>query len=151
VRKFTTLGLSVAALAASGWLMAAQAQSTPPADTPAPAADSSTPAPAADSTAPKAKPMHHKTMHGKKMSSKADAGDSAVDDLNAKSLSDAKSGTAFAPPTNPTPDKAMSKSDKGSKTSKTKKPMHHHAKKATKPAADAPAADSSAPAPDAPK
>ncbi len=132
MRKFTTFGLSVAALAATGWLFAAQAQ-------PAPATD--TPAPAADTTAP-AKPAHK--HHAKTMAIHrgSEAGDAAVDDLNAKSLSAAKSGTAFTPPAN-----ADKKDMPATKT--TKKPATkavHHKKKA------APAADAApAPAPDAAK
>ena len=57
-----------------------------------------------------------------------DGGDAAVDDLNAKSLSAAKSGTSFAPPTKPTAEPA--------KSTKAMKPMHHHMKKAKKAAAD---------------
>ena len=65
----------------------------------------------------------------------ADAGDSAVDDLNAKSLTDAKAGQSFAPPTKPTPAKA------DAKTTHASKKMHHAKKKAAAtPAADAPAA-----------
>jgi hypothetical protein len=52
----------------------------------------------------------------------SEAGDAAVDNLNAKSLSAAKSGTSFAPATTPTPEKAPMKTTKGSKG----KTMHHH-------------------------
>ena len=140
MRKFTTLGLSVAALAASSWLVTAQAQPATP-DTNAPPADTSTAAPADTSTPAPAKKMHK--SHAKAPHKAATAGDAAVDDLNAKSLSAAKSGQAFAPPTTPTPDKAAAK------TTKTGKATHHAKKKAAPKAADAPAAD--APAADAPK
>ncbi len=95
-----------------------------PADT-APAA--STPAPDAGST-PAAAPMktkHHHASHMAKSgkSHKAEAGDAAVEDLNAKSLSAAKSGTSFAPATTPTPAPAKTTGKGMSKSGKT---MHHH-------------------------
>ena len=70
----TTLGLSLAALATSGWLATANAQAT---DQQAPPADTSTTAPAdnaapADTTAPK--PAHYKhAMHHASMASKGSA------------------------------------------------------------------------------
>jgi hypothetical protein len=116
-------------LAASGWIANAHAQAAAP-DTSAPAAaDTSTPA------AAPAPAKHHHMMHKASMAPKAEAGDAAVEDLNAKSLEDAKAGKSFAPPTpTPAPAKPMAK------------PMHHHhmAKKPAAPPADAPA-------PDAPK
>ena len=123
MRRITTLAFSTAMLAASGWIATAHAQAAAP-DTSAPA-DTSTPAP---------KPAKHHHMMHKSMAPKAEAGDAAVEDLNAKSLDDAKAGKSFAPPT-PTP---MAKP--------MAKPMHHHhmMKKPAAPAADAPA-------PDAPK
>ena len=133
MRKISILGLSVAVLAATGWVSQASAQAAAP-DTTAPAAtDTSTPAPA---PAPMKKASHH---HGKSMASHhgaATKGDAAVEDLNAQSLSAAKAGTAFKPATTPAPEKAPAK--------KAMKSTHHH-HKAAKPAADA------APAPDASK
>jgi len=139
VRKISTLGLSLAVLAATGWLAQANAQSAP--DTSAPAASSDTAAPAADASAPaKTKSMHHsKSMHGKGKAKATTKGDAAVEDLNAQSLDAAKAGKAYAPPTTPVATKAA----KPAKTS------HHHKKMAKKAADAAPAAD--APAPDAPK
>ncbi len=141
MRKISTLGLSLAILAATGWLAQASAQAAPDASAPAPSSDSSTPAPA-DSGAAPAAPA--KTTHKHHMSSKGihrgtTKGDAAVEDLNAQSLSAAKAGTAFKPATTPTPDKAPAKSMKGMKG------MHHHKKAAAPaaPAADAPAPDSS--------
>jgi hypothetical protein len=127
VRRITTLACSTAMLAAAGWLTSAHAQAAAP-DTSAPAADTSTPA------AAPAPAKHHHMMHKSSMAPKAEAGDAAVEDLNAKSLDDAKAGKSFAPPT-PTP---MAKP--------MAKPMHHHhmMKKPAAPPADAPA-------PDAPK
>jgi hypothetical protein len=107
-----------------------------PADT-APAA--STPAPDAGSApaAAPAKTKHHKSMHaskGKTMSMHrgAEGGDAAVEDLNAKSLSAAKSGSNYTPSK---ADEAPMKS-----TSKTSKPMHHHHHMAKKKAAPSDAA-----------
>jgi hypothetical protein len=127
VRRITTLACSTAMLAATGWIASAHAQAAAP-DTSAPAAtDTSTPA------AAPAPAKHHHMTHKTGMAPKPEAGDAAVDDLNAKSLDDAKAGKSFAPPT-PTPAaKPMAK------------PMHHH--HMAKKAAEAPAAD--APAPDA--
>ncbi len=102
MHKTSFFGLSVLAVAASGWIAAASAQAPAPPDAapPAPAADASAPAPA-----PEAKPVKHKstkhkeTVHrgknGKLIGSKE--GDAAVEDLNTKSLAAAKSGTAFTP------------------------------------------------------
>jgi hypothetical protein len=114
-------------LAVAGWLTSAHAQAAAP-DTSAPAADTSTPA------AAPAPAKHHHMMHKASKAPKAEAGDAAVEDLNAKSLEDAKAGKSFAPPT-PTPAAAKPMA----------KPMHHH-HAMKKPAA--PAADASAPAPD---
>jgi hypothetical protein len=141
VRKISTLGLSLAVLAATGWLAQASAQSAP--DTSAPAASSDTAAPAADTTPPaKTKAHHAKGSHGKGKAKAATKGDAAVEDLNAQSLDAAKAGKAYAPPTTPVATKAA----KPAKTS------HHHHKAAKKAAADAaPAPDASAPAPDAGK
>jgi hypothetical protein len=129
----------MAILAATGWLAQASAQAAPDNSAPAASSDSSTPAPADSGSAP-AKPAHKHHASSKGIHRGATTkGDAAVEDLNAQSLSAAKSGTAFKPATTPTPAKAPAKS-KG-------KTMHHHKKAA--PAADssAPAADSSAPAP----
>jgi hypothetical protein len=123
-------------LAAAGWIASAHAQATPP-DTSAPAAtDSNAPA-ATDTSTPAEAPKpakHHHMTHKTGMAPKAEAGDAAVEDLNTKSLDDAKAGKSFAPPT-PTPAAAAP----------MKKPMHHH--HMMKKAAEAPAADT--PAPDA--
>ncbi len=134
MRKISTLGLSMAILAAAGWLAQASAQPAPDSSAPAPSSDSSTAAPA--DAAPAAKPMHKHHAAPKGIHRGTPKGDAAVEDLNAQSLSAAKSGTAFKPATTPTPAKAPMKGMKG---------MHHHHKKA----AAAPAADASAPAPDA--
>jgi 2-oxoglutarate dehydrogenase E2 component (dihydrolipoamide succinyltransferase) len=134
--------MAAATVAAFGWVAAAQAQPAPegtpaPMAAPAPAPTAPAPAdtapaastPAPDSTAPApAKTKHHKAAHATKTSSKHhDAGDAAVDDLNAKSLSAAKAGTSFAPATKTTPAPVKS----------TKKPVHHHLmkKKAATPSA----------------
>ena len=119
MRKTTLLGASVLALALAGWTAGARAQDKP-ADT-APAADAAPAAPA-------------KTHHHHKAAAKPDAGDAATDDLNAKSLDDAKAGKSFAPPT-PTPDTSKAAAPKKAMTHK------HSAKKKAAPAADAPAAD----------
>ncbi len=98
MRKTSMFGLSVLALATTGWMAAAHAQ--------APAAPDATPAPAADAPAKPAmamkmkhKPMHEKTARsaktGKLVGTKE--GDKMVEDLNDKSLAAAKSGTAFRP------------------------------------------------------
>ncbi len=127
----TTAGLFLAALATTGWLAAAHAQA---ADQAAPAPDTSTAAPA--DTAP-AKPVHHKHAGHKASKPKSEAGDAAVDDLNAKSLEAAKGGKPFTP---------GSDAPKAAPAKKALKPMHHHhhMKMAAKPADDA-----AAPAPDA--
>jgi hypothetical protein len=99
MRKTSIFGLSVLALAASGWIAAANAQAPTPPDA----------APAAEAPAPDAKPakpmkMKHHAMHektarsaktGKLVGTKA--GDKMVEDLNDKSLAAAKAGTAFTP------------------------------------------------------
>ena len=137
MRRITTLACSTAILAATGWIASAHAQAAAPdASAPAQSAAPDNSAPAADSSTPAAAPApakHHHTMHKSSKAPKAEAGDAAVEDLNAKSLEDAKAGKSFAPHT-PTPAAAKPAS----------KPMHHHhmAKKAA-----APPADSSAPAP----
>jgi hypothetical protein len=101
-----------------------------PMATPAPAAPEAAPAapaeaapaasaPAPDAAAPEpaAKPMkHHKAHMMKGTKHKAEAGDAAVDDLNAKSLSAAKAGTSFSAATKTPPEPAKTKM----------KPMHHH-------------------------
>jgi hypothetical protein len=147
VRRITTIAFSTAMLATAGWIAGAHAQPTPPAQS-APAAPPDTSAPAqsaapdtsapADNSAPAEAPKpakHHHMMHKSSKASKAEAGDAAVEDLNAKSLDDAKAGKSFAPPT-PTP---------AAEAKPAAKPMHHH-HVTKKPAA--PPADSSAPAPD---
>ena len=111
MRRITTLAFSTAMLAAAGWIAGAHAQATPPApaappanSAPAQSAAPDTSAPADTSTpaaAPKAT-KHHHMMHKSSKAPKAEAGDAAVEDLNAKSLDDAKAGKSFAPPT-PTP------------------------------------------------
>ncbi len=114
-----------------------------PADA-APAAAAPAPDAAAPAEAP-AKPVHHhhaKMAKTTKMTKGVHRGadsDAAVEDLNAKSLSAAKSGTSFAPAT--TPDKAPAKP---AKTMKAK--HHHHMMKKAAAAADAPAPDAT-PAP----
>ncbi len=101
MHKTSIFGLSILALAASGWIAAANAQS--------PAAPDATAAPAADAPVPDAKPakpmkvkhhaMHEKTARsaktGKLVGTKE--GDKMVEDLNDKSLAAAKAGTAFTP------------------------------------------------------
>jgi hypothetical protein len=141
----TTLGLSLAALATSGWLATANAQAT---DQQAPPADTSTAAPAdtAPADAAPAKPMHHKhAMHHGSMASKGgDAGNAAVEDLNEKSLDAAKGGKPFTP-------------GGAAPIEAPKQPLHpmhrhlHHHMSPPKPADDAaaPAPDAAAPAPDA--
>ena len=113
----------------------APSDQTPAAGTSAP--DTSSTAAPEEAKPAKMKPMHHK-MKGMKHDSvhRGSGGDAAVDDLNAKSLAAAKSGTSFAPATTPTaaPMKA-----------KSMKPMHHHHMK-KKPAAE-PAAPDATPAP----
>jgi hypothetical protein len=117
---------------------------------PADAAPAAAPAPdaAAPAEAPAAAPakkMHHHHAKMAKMSSKGvhrgGESDAAVEDLNAKSLSAAKSGTSFAPAT--TPDKAPGKT---MKTMKAKHHHHHMMMKKAAAAADAPAPDAT-PAP----
>ncbi len=166
MRKTTTFGAAVIALAASGWIATAAAQApAPDAAPPAPTTDAAPPAAAPDASSKPddsskpAKPMHH---HKKMMSSKMDKmgkgklkgtvkGDEAVDDLNSKSLDAAKSGKSFAPPTTPISEPAAH--EKGDKMSSKHmmKMKHHMAKKAkdATPDASAPAPDASAPAPDA--
>jgi hypothetical protein len=81
--------------------------------------------------------MKHHHMKSASTHHKAEGGDAAVEDLNAKSLSDAKEGKSFAPPTKTgemKPGKPM-----------MHKHMHHHMHHHAKPAPDA----SAAPAPDA--
>jgi len=118
----TTVGLSLAALATTGWLATARAQAT---DQAAPPADTSAPAPA--DTAP-AKPVHHKHSSHKASTPKSEAGDAAVDDLNAKSLDAAKGGKPF----NPT-----SAAPAASPAKKLPPIHHHHHKKPAAPAPDA--------------
>ncbi len=169
MRKITSFGLSAAALGALGWIATAQAQpapegtTAPPATAPAaaPAAPEAAPAPAApadaapaaapapDAAAPAAdapaKPVHHhhakmaKTTKTAKGVHRGADSDAAVEDLNAKSLSAAKSGTSFAPAT--TPDKAPAKPAKPMKAK-----HHHHMMKKPAAAPDAPAPDAT-PAP----
>ncbi len=155
MRKITSLGLSAVALGALGWIATAQAQpvgtpaptsapppAPPPAAEPAPAPAEPAPAAAAPETpapAP-AKPKHH-ASHAAKSGAvhrgKTAEGDAAVEDLNARSLSAAKSGTNFAPATTPAP---APKKEKATPAKKPSKHMHHAKKKA------APPADASAPA-----
>ena len=163
MRKTTTFGAAVIALAASGWIATAAAQAPAPAD-PAPATppttDAAPPAATPDATTKPAKPMHHKKMMSSKMGTMGKGklkgtvkGDEAVDDLNAKSLDAAKSGKSFAPPTTPISEPAAhEKGGKMMKPAHSMKMKHHMAKKAmeAKPDASAPAPDASAPAPDAP-
>ncbi len=150
MRKTTTLGAAVIALAASGWIATASAQA--PADTPAPSTDAAAPAAPDSKPAPK-KTHHHATMsHGKGKLVGTAVGDKEVEDLNAKSLDAAKEGKSFAPPTTPMSEPTAHAGDKMKPA--TKKPMKHHMAKAkTKAAPEAPAdasappADTSAPAP----
>jgi hypothetical protein len=140
-----TIGLSVALLAATGWVAQASAQAAAP-DASAPAADSSTPP--ADSSAPAPKPAkHHHTkttgVHRGANTNKV-RGDAAVEDLNAQSLDAAKTGKAFTPPTSLP---ASASKPAGKSTAKSGKSMHHHHKKAAAPAP----ADSSAPPADSSK
>jgi len=106
MRKTGLLGAPLLALALVGFIGSAQAQT----------ADAAPAKPAAKT--------HHKAAKPKV----ASAADAATDDLNAKSLDDAKAGKSFAPPT-PTPAPAPAK-----------KSVHKHAAKkaAAAPAADAP-------------
>jgi hypothetical protein len=131
-----TFGLSLAALAASGWIATASAQPAPDAAPAATPPDTSTAAPAKTSS-------HKKwTHHGTPMHASKDAGNAAVEDLNAQSLDAAKAGKSYTPPTTtPTPPAA-------SKT--MSKPMHHHhmAKKAAPAAAPS---DTTPPADSTPK
>ncbi len=149
MRKTTTFGAAVIALAASGWIATASAQA--PADTPAPAPDASTPAAPAPDAKPAPKKMHHHAMmsHGKGKLVGTKVGDKEVEDLNDKSLDAAKEGKSFSPPTTPMSEPTAHAGDKMKPA--TKKPMKHHmAKKAAPEApadASAPPADSSAPAP----
>lgn len=157
MHKITTFGLSLAALAASGWLATANAQApdASPAATP-PSSDSTTPA-SGDASSPEAtkpapKPMHHHmhtmhsmhSMHSDSMGGGKGAGDAAVEDLNAQSLDAAKAGKSFTPPTTtPTEGKSMGK------------PMgkwthHHHHMAPKKPAEASAPSDSSAPPAPAP-
>jgi hypothetical protein len=165
VRKITSLGLSAVALGALGWIATAQAQSAPegtpaptnmappapppvaaPAPAPAPAPAEAAPAAAAPETpapAP-AKPKHHGMTHAAKSGAvhrgKSTPGDAAVEDLNARSLSAAKSGTSFSPATTPAP--APTK-EKAPPAKKPMKHMHHAKKKAAAPADATPPADTS--------
>ncbi len=161
MRRITTLAFSAALLASTGGLSPIFAQAAPPASAPAappaaapatpPAASEPAPAPAGDatttpagdtsSTPAKAPKTHHHAKASAKASPKdvhrgpATAGDAAVDDLNAKSLDAAKSGTNFTPP-------APSKAEPAAKGAKSTKPApHHHAKKPAAKPADAPAPD----------
>ncbi len=137
MRKTSTIGAAVIALAASGWIATASAQAPAPADTPAPAAD--TPAP--DDKAPPKK-MHHKMVPKHEKLKPTAAGDAAVDDLNAKSLDAAKEGKSFTPPTTPAPAKATP-----AKAEKKKLPAKHHAVKKAETSEAPPAPEAAAPAP----
>jgi hypothetical protein len=121
LQKITIFGLSLAVLAASAWMAGASAQ---PADTAAPA-DTSTPAPA---------PAKHKAHAAKPAAKKGgDAGNSAVEDLNAQSLDAAKAGKTFTPPSTTAAKPAAKPAPaKGAKPAK-----HHKTKKAAAPAAPA--------------
>jgi hypothetical protein len=148
LHKITTFGLSLAALAASGWLATASAQApdASPAATP-PSSDATAPA-TGDTSKPPAKPVHHHS-HAMASHSSASKGDAAVDDLNAQSLDAAKAGKSFTPPTTtPTEGKSMAKPE--GKT--MAKPMHHHhhmpAKKPADAGAPADGGTPPAPAPD---
>jgi hypothetical protein len=150
LHKITTFGLSLAVLAASGWLATASAQApdaspaaTPPSsDSTAPASgDTSTP----DTSKPAPKPVHHH-MHAMHSSIGASKGDAAVEDLNAQSLDAAKAGKNFTPPsTTPTEGKSMESSEKP-----MAKPMHHHHHMAPKKPADTSAPSDSGSTPPAP-
>lgn len=176
MRKISSFALSAAALGALGWMATAQAQPAPegtpapsgsptasmaapapeaaPAPTPAPDAAapapdaSGTPAPAPDA-GPKAKPMKHHHMKSASMHHKAEGGDAAVEDLNAKSLSAAKDGKSFAPPT----DMGKTSSSKPAKSMMHRHHKHvvHHAAAASPDASPAPAPDASPAPADAPK
>jgi hypothetical protein len=116
LQKIRIFGLSLAVLAASGWMAGASAQ---PADTAAPA-----PAPA-----------KHKVHSAKPAAKKGgDAGNSAVEDLNAQSLDAAKAGKSFTP-ASAAPAKPAAKA----KPAKAAKPAKHHKTKKPAPPADAPA------------
>jgi hypothetical protein len=85
--------------------------------------------------------MHATKSKTMSMHRGAEGGDAAVEDLNAKSLSAAKSGTNFTPTK---ADEAPMKS-----TKKSSKPVHHHhhmAKKAASPDAAAAPEGTDAPA-----
>lgn len=122
MRRITTLAFSAALLASTAWVVSAHAQTAP--DQNAPAASSDQSAPASDSGAAPSKPAkhhHHAMTHAG--SGKTDSSqDQAVDDLNAKSLDDAKSGKSFAPPTTPPPSADSKSTGKPS----GKWPHHHH-------------------------
>ena len=90
-------------------------------------------------------------MHKSSKAPKAEAGDAAVEDLNAKSLDDAKAGKSFAPPTpTPTEGKSMGKPE-GKPMGKWTHHHHHMApKKPAEPAEATAPSDSSAPPAPAP-
>ncbi len=174
MRKTNLLGATFLALATASLPLTAFAQapaSAPaapapmaapapaPAATPAPAPADVTPsAPAPDAASsssssekPMKKTMHHKKMMmshkgGKLVATKA--GDKAVDDLNAESLSSAKTGKPFTPSATPAAAKETAHASMhGSK-------MMHHSKKAKAASPMAPSDSSPATAPsnnDAPK
>ena len=162
MRKTTTFGAAVIALAASGWIATAAAQAPDPAAATPPTTDAAPPAPDAatkDATKP-TKPMHHKKMMSMKSGKMGKGklvgtakGDAAVEDLNAKSLDAAKDGKSFAPPTTPVSEPAAHAGDKMAPKHAMKPMKHHMMKKAAEPKPDAaaPAPDASTPAPDAPK
>ncbi|HTR15692.1 MAG TPA: hypothetical protein VMI52_01495 [Acetobacteraceae bacterium] len=91
MRKTTLLGLAALALATSGAIANANAQTAPAA------------APEATTTPAKPPVSHHKTGMHKTKATKGQkapgmAKEPAVEDLNSQSLNAAKSGQAFTPP-----------------------------------------------------
>ncbi len=115
-------GFAVLALAATGPLNAARAQTDP---APTTATPSTTPAHA-----------HHKSMHHKPMYPKdkhghlmpTAKGNAAVEDLNSQSLNAAKAGTTF------TPTASSTSAESGMSNAKMAHGMHHHHGKGMMPA-----------------
>jgi len=116
VRTVHVFGAAILALTTSAWSFAAVAQEAAP------------PAPAAETTPPAKKPAHHAhKMVAKAKKADTKSGDTAVDDLNAASLTAAKENKPFTPPVTPVAAKTEVK--------KPAKAMHKKVKKAAAPAA----------------
>ncbi len=115
-------GFAVLALAATGPLNAARAQTDPAPTTTTP---STTPAHAHH------KSMHHKPMYPHSKTGKlmpTAKGNAAVEDLNSQSLNAAKSGTTF------TPTASSTSAESGMSSTKMAHGMHHHHGKGMMPA-----------------